>query len=814
MYCPNCGHEVEDDQIFCENCGQRLRNSDGTLCDIIQEEQSGEEKEKVRGGLRKRGRRTAVIAVICAAVCAVAVGVGLHQGSGGNRGATASVSSGNADFSVAGEGEVSSGSISSGQVTAGKERGTVMIDGKAVTALAHPDAFSADAGSLKADIEKPAVAAYSVSSDLSNVENAESLYLSDEVSAGLSKNGFYIDNRSGGAWEFFDTYEYNRYSCIPSFVTSDSMMHTYHLYFSYLLRNTEKNYLVASLGELTEAMLAESESQIESLNGTEWESAARRNTEFFAVGATLLDASGQVPGEVKDVVSQEVRLITEASGISISPVLGTEEDYSQYAVRGYYEDTPELQGYFRAMMWYGRVHFLQKEEDLDRSALLMVMGMKGDAQKKWEEIYSITGFFAGVSDDCGYYEYKPIADAVYGENADVSALAGDESAWNTFHAATADMSAARITNALAGSSDSEQTGEDQKGFRFMGQRFSIDEAVFSDLVYDSVGTNAAGEKRLLPNALDVPAAMGSDTALSILSDAGATDFEGYSDNMTKLRAEISTAGDSTWKSCLCSQWLYTLNPLLEEPGAGYPSFMQSDAWSRKQLQTYLGSYAELKHDTVLYSKQIMVEAGDGEERDDRGYVEPVPALYLRLKELTLETESGLNAYGVLPDGAKTDLDRLADLAGSLQTMAEKELRSENLSDDEYDRIRNFGAELEHFWQDAIRDQAENAGYGEGEFTSQEFPAAVVTDIASNAEGDVLEVGNGGLCTIYVVVPIDGHLAVTEGAVYRFYQFTESGGRRLTDSEWRQMLGLELNDSGEYTTDDSLQQEEWLRTIND
>ncbi len=33
---------------------------------------------------------------------------------------------------------------------------------------------------------------------------------------------------------FFEIYEMNRYSQIPNFVTVDSLMHTYHLYFSYL----------------------------------------------------------------------------------------------------------------------------------------------------------------------------------------------------------------------------------------------------------------------------------------------------------------------------------------------------------------------------------------------------------------------------------------------------------------------------------------------------------------------------------------------------------------------------------------------------
>ncbi len=46
-------------------------------------------------------------------------------------------------------------------------------------------------------------------------------------------------------------------------------------------------------------------------------------------------------------------------------------------------------------------------------------------------------------------------------------------------------------------------------------------------------------------------------------------------------------------------------------GGAYPPFMQTQAWTRKDLQTSLGSWTELKHDTILYAKQVMAEMGGG-----------------------------------------------------------------------------------------------------------------------------------------------------------------------------------------------------------
>ena len=167
--------------------------------------------------------------------------------------------------------------------------------------------------------------------------------------------------------------------------------------------------------------------------------------------------------------------------------------------------------------------------------------------------------------------------------------------------------------------------------------------------------------RLLPSALDLPAALGSDEALGILKDEGKTNYTNYDSQMEGLRTTIANSDDSIWTASLYSQWLYTLNPLLVTKGSGYPDFMQSEAWTRKNLQSYLGSYTELKHDTVLYSKQVMAEMGGGDvEKDDRGYVEPEPDVYARLANLTQATSDGLSRYGMLSSDDAADLGLLDD----------------------------------------------------------------------------------------------------------------------------------------------------------
>lgn len=654
----------------------------------------------------------------------------------------------------------------------------------------------------------PCVEPYTIAPDLSNIDNLYQFYLDDEQREKLSQNGFVVSGDAGR--EFFEIYEMNRYEPKANFVTVDSLMHTYHLYFSYLLKKVEKGYLTNCLQQLGERMLEDSLAAYDELKGSEWEEAAKRNVAFFTVGAKLLDDQVQVNGDVKEIVEYELERINAAEGVGESMIYDgltdRMEDYSQYKPRGYYEGDEELERYFRAMMWYGRIHFRQESEEMDRSALLMSFMLSEDqtAYDLWGSVYEVTSFFSGASDDAGVYEYVPLMQEVYGEKVSLEDLKDSKEAFDRFHTMSADLRTPFINSLVI------RDGENNvvPGFRFMGQRFTIDGAVMQRLVYSSVKATADGEKRMLPDVLDVPAALGSDTALGILEEEGATDYPGYTEHMERLRTALAAENKEMWSASLYSGWLNTLRPLLTVKGEGYPVFMQSEAWQKKNLECFAGSFTELKHDTVLYSKQVMAEMGDAydENADDRGYVEPEPLVWLRFQNLSDLTAQGLRNYGMLSAEEEENLSRLSLIAGRLLEISRKELRDETLTDDEYEFIRSYGGNIEHFWLEAVKDVTG----GEGAYT-QEAPAALVVDIATNPNGEVLEAGTGDPSIIYVVVKVDGKVKIASGSVYSFYQFRWPLEDRLTDTKWRQMMGIQQNDDGTWESNPPTGHPEWTKS---
>ena len=692
--------------------------------------------------------------------------------------------------------------------------GTQNVGDMQVTYLQRPMLISGTAGRDYGGAMVASVTEYSIDPTFSNVYDSDRVQnMTDNQKDFIVNNGFVVV--PGWDNEFFEVYEDNRYGYHANFITVDSMMHTYHLYFAFLLRTTEKEHLSNDLTNLTAQMLNASQAQYDKLKGTEWEQAAKNNLAFFAIGNKLLDPNAQLPADVSDVAEKELALINASAELTESPLFTTSdepvyEDYTQYKPRGYYDGDELLERYFRTMMWYGRRNFAVKDETQARSALLMTLAMEGDAFADWEKIYVVTSFFAGTSDDCGYYEFRPIIEAAYGKDVTVDKLPGNTAGWENYKKLTEELEPPKINSVPVYASDSDEEVEEKiTGYRFMGQRFSIDESIFTQLVFRNTQENSAGENRMLPNALDVPAALGSDTALSILADMGETDYKNYNENMTKLREEIANAPADTWDASLYSGWINTLRPLLKPKKQGYPIFMQSEEWNKKNLQTFLGSYTELKHDTVLYSKQMVAEMGGGEipELDDRGYVEPEFEVYSRLADLVRATSEGLEGYGYLSSGSKSDLEILADLSDQLATISGKELRSELLTDEEYELIRSFGGQLEHFWQEATKDQA-----GKDYFATNEFPAAIVTDVATDPNGSCLEVGTGRVNIIYVIVPVDGQLKVASGPVYSYYEFAQPISDRLTDKEWRTMLGIEFDEDAEWTGASQIDRAEWTNSF--
>jgi len=282
---------------------------------------------------------------------------------------------------------------------------------------------------------QPRVAAYTVQPGLTNVVNRK-LYtklLDKNLIALIQKNGFaaaptnYIQ-----MFQVYENNEYIRPEKLPAFITSDSMLHTYHVFYNYTLRKLENDKLYKIAVQLTDAMVAASLKDVGMATTPAAKEAAIGNLGYFWVAKNIL--TGGIPPEpVFFAVQQDLTKIAAHKSREESSVLGVKIDFTQFVPRGHYTRTQNLQKYFKAMMWYGLVPLPLPTSTipskLTTQALMISRNLKTlqignqSASSVWEQIYKPTVFYVGKADDYTFHDYTPIMQKIYGNTPSVDDLA-------------------------------------------------------------------------------------------------------------------------------------------------------------------------------------------------------------------------------------------------------------------------------------------------------------------------------------------------------------------------------------------------------
>lgn len=701
---------------------------------------------------------------------------------------------------------------------------------------------------LSVDLKVPE---YALPLEVSDIENFESVSqvigLSPHASGLLERNGFVVLEGAMNSKADLVTswYEYLKNMEVPIFVTSDSLLHVYHIQFDETLRTIEEREFYDAIWEIDERLL---ERSLEEYGGSEGEvkEAAKKNVAYFLVALSLL-APGQdqiakecapndwrcqsaqtdalftaeegkkyvfsVPGFVKDEVAEELSAIEKHAGFRTSAVYNYPEDYSQYVPRGHYTRSEKLKNYFKCFMWHGRISMLLKKDLItlsdpaakEKEARLQTMGaalissyLEGDDDVlgKWERIYDITAYYVGFSDDLGPYEYIEALDKVFKGKFSADAL--DEGSVGELKAVLAEY---RTPQIYGGTGDclidppfnpeqADECLEDSMGFRLMGQRFIPDSYMFQNLVFPKVGSylgdrepftmveSPAGPVRGFPRGLDVMAVLGSTRARELLTELDDDNYRDYSTQLALLEKEFEAFTPADWNRNLYWSWLYSLKALLKEYGAGYPTFMQTEAWQDKELSCALASWSQLRHDTILYAKQSYTPGATSAPGEPPkpvvGYVEPVPEFYNRLLALTRMTTKGLEERNVLDQSSKNRLESLENVLEKLVDISVKELGNEKLTEEDYNYIKYFASSLKGTIA-GVEEKAQKT--------------TIIADVHTDGNtGEVLEEGTGYVDLIVVAYKLpDGRTLAGAGPVLSYYEFRQPMSERLTDEKWREML---------------------------
>lgn len=640
---------------------------------------------------------------------------------------------------------------------------------------------------------KPKTPAYTIAKDLSNIENINQFsgFTKEQISM-LVNNGFLV--LPGDSNKMFYIYDNNEYQGIPSFITTDTVLHLYHMFYEKSLMNIESNYLYKDLDLMTKQLLDKSIKLFQQLEEEQLKELQRNNVVYFLVARMLMLQSTQidvtVDNDLLDMATKEYNLITQAEGLQVSPLYQIDFDYSQFTVRGYYTRSEELSKFFKVMMWFGTapLSFIENEEyqydNVLQALLITYMTFAAsdttcDAEL-WSNIYLPTSEYVGVSDDIDVFTMNNLRKKVFADQEDPNCF-NDEQYYDNLYKEVQVLPQPQIQANL-----DALTTPTGKQFRFMGQRYVLDSDILQELIDNQL--------RPIPSSLDVMGVLGSNVAEDLLFNVYKPQetWEGYTERYKNFEKKVSEYSNDIWNSNLYNGWIWTLKSELTEygPDSGMPYFMTTKAWKYKTLNTALGSYAELKHDTVLYGKQAMAEMGGPLVTADQHYVEPNLAVYHRLSYLMDYTTSVLEDKGMLNETLLEAADQYKELLKLLIDCTKKELNNEPLSAKEKKQLLWYGGTMEE-----IANSLTVSMTGDNSIIAN--TEMLVSDISTYAN-TYLSVGTGYFDDIYVVVPVEGKLYLARGSVYSFYEFT--GNERLTDEKWWEMQGIHLikhEEFGEY-----------------
>ena len=521
----------------------------------------------------------------------------------------------------------------------------------------------------------------------------------------LGKNGFAIVPAEHN--QLFHVYEKNDYADFPSFVTTDLYLQLFHLYFDCVLRDVEEKHLDSLMIVFSSQMEAEMKT-LTSSQDAEVKAAAEFGQAWFAVASWLFShdkapasaATLNVPEAYKKMVMEEItKAIDAENGYSDMLEYFPPEEmfgYSLFRPRGHYTRSKVCSRYFRGMMWLQTAHFgTNKPSKMKQIALIAnVINQQPKLSAIYNKVSEPITYLMGTPDNVTILQ---VANRIKEMGLPIEKLLSSRKEMANLTKDIEEIAKRQIRIELKKTRGSKYVVD------IMPQRYQPD----AEALITTTDQDSPVSLRPCPKGLDWMAVMGLPGAERILIDE-LKEAQKWADFPKALTTARKKAATTQWEACVANQWMYTLQSL-GDTARSLPYFMQSPQWQKKNLNTALASWAELKHDAILYAKQPMLaECGDGgpEPPVVKGYVEPNVKFWEKAIALVTRMDKVLTTYNLQTEKAKAVYERIKEMAEFCRDISKKELNGGKITDEEYNQIEIIGSTVENISLELVSEDNE------------------------------------------------------------------------------------------------------------
>lgn len=532
---------------------------------------------------------------------------------------------------------------------------------------------------------------------------------------------------------------------------------------------------------------------------------------------TYFNQDFRVPATLKAIKDQQLQEIN---------LFGRDRqiDFSQFKPRGYYENSKQLQQYFQAMMWCGRIDLRiagtpedSSTRELGAAMVLYDLLKRSGKFEQWQQFDRLIQTFVGRTDSMTFAQLDDILkQANIQSPADIKDLATLEKLQSDI--LTSQIGVQSICSHYYESPFGQEKVKLPRSFTVLGQKFALDSWVMSKMVADQILWDGEKVPRLVPTSLDVAfAALGNNQVVPDLVDRMTNptghkfrDGLNYQHNLAAVRDVVDEQNAAIWEENIYMAWLATLRELSSPTtDPKYPEAMRTRAWPMKTLNTQLASWTQLRHDTVLYAKQVYTFCAGCYY--PAGFVEPRVSFWERFEKMAMlaanqiertpfpnrsveiEKEWGRKHEVQLQELQTKQTEFCKNFAQKLAVIkgiAVKELTQEKFTQEE----TKFLEEIVEI--DRGSGYARYNGWYPKLFYKRDSDCdkwdALVTDVHTAVPdpvlghpGSVLHQGVGNVDLLMIAVDNGEDQMVYAGPVLSHYEFEIPGVSRQSDSEWRE-----------------------------
>ena len=527
----------------------------------------------------------------------------------------------------------------------------------------------------------------------------------------------------------------------------------------------------------------------------------------------------KIPGIIDEILSANKLEDFDPFLYSFSPRFivkyKIKQDYTQFTPRSHYTDNAQLKTYFMAMKWLMREKFYFGDDKLVEAALVMVNNISDEDTVRLSELSAKIKKLIWWDDDLTLESLTK-----WMKENKINSVEKIKKLTKKQREELFALVPQKIQSSAYGSAW-KISADDAKNmtawFVFFGERFTLDSYLF-DLV---TAGELEEEFKIMPKkqtALIVPDVLEwnwdatqivdlwlkewiekekiSKNGEYILEDKNHTQYSSYNKVKQEAKEKIEKEiNESSVMDSVYHKWLNMIWLLVDEVEENAPYFKLDPVYRLKNLLTYMWSYTELKHDTLLYVKQ----AYEGLEwamwpdfvKNCDIYVDPpslpIPKWYIEADIDIIDNLIELNNevkmdFGDLWNRVGAQFSGFSEFLVRTKDILVKQMNNEKISDEDFEWMRLAYDKLSYvvypFWKDV---------------SQKEMRAALIADIFNSEYKwniDPLYEAVGRPALMLVMIDDINGKRVAIWPVFTHYEFYDSdnvvkaNGSRLNDIQWQ------------------------------